>query len=282
VGTVLGEGREFELLDADFARIQRLMKDRSGIDIGPGKRNLVYGRLTRRLRALHLKTFTEYLTLVEDPESDEATAFLNSLTTNVTELFREEHHFELIEERVVPELLEMNTRRVRVWSAGCSLGDEPYSIALTLALIPELHDWDIKILATDIDSEVLKQASAGVYQIERIEKLKPAVRALFQRGTGSYAGLAKVSPQIRSMITFRQLNLHDTWPMQGPFDVIFCRNVIIYFDQPTRERLVKRFTELLRPGGYLMIGHSESATASRIPTLKGCGRTAFVKRVEES
>lgn len=282
MGTVLGEAREFELLDADFARIQRLMKERSGIDIGPGKRNLVYGRLTRRLRALHLKSFTEYLTLVEDPESDEATAFLNSLTTNVTELFREEHHFELIEERIVPELLEMNTRRVRVWSAGCSLGDEPYSIALTLALIPELRDWDIKILATDIDSEVLKQASAGVYQIERIEKLKPAVRALFQRGTGSNAGLAKVSPQIRNMITFRQLNLHDPWPMQGPFDVIFCRNVIIYFDQPTRERLVRRFTELLRPGGYLMMGHSESATASRISTLKGCGRTAFVKREEES
>ena len=277
MGTVLGVEREFELLDADFARIQRLMKERSGIDIGPGKRNLVYGRLTRRLRVLKLRTFAEYLKLVEDPEGDEARAFLNSLTTNVTELFREEHHFELLKDRVIPELVEADARRVRVWSAGCSLGDEPYSIALTLALLPELEDWDVKILATDIDSEVLSQASAGVYPLERIEKLKPPVRSLFARGTGAHAGLAKVSSKVREVITFRQLNLHDPWPMHGPFDVIFCRNVLIYFDQPTRERLVRRFAELLRAGGYLFLGHSESASANKVSCLKGCGRTAFVK-----
>lgn len=283
MGAVLKiEAREFELTDADFNRIQRLLKERSGIDVGAGKRMLVYGRLTRRLRALKLQTFAEYLSLVENPASDEASAFLNALTTNVTELFREEHHFDLLRERVVPELEQARTRRLRIWSAGCSLGDEPYSIALTLATLPALADWDVKILATDIDSDVLAQASTGVYQAERIAKLKPAFRSFFRRGVGKNDGLAKVDSRIRDMITFKQLNLHDEWPMHGPFDVIFCRNVIIYFDPPTRERLVRRFSGLLRDGGYLCLGHSESPTAGKIACLKSCGRTAFVKTDAES
>jgi chemotaxis protein methyltransferase CheR len=281
VGAVLNiEAREFELKDADFVRIQRLLKERSGIDVGAGKRMLVYGRLTRRLRALKLDNFSDYLKLVEDPQSDESRAFLNALTTNVTELFREEHHFDLLRERVIPEMNRAGANRLRIWSAGCSLGDEPYSIALTLALIPDIADWDIKILATDIDSDVLSQASAGVYQAERIEKLKPQQRAFFARGVGKNAGLARVGPRIRDMITFKQLNLHDSWPMQGPFDVIFCRNVIIYFDAPTRERLVRRYADLLRVGGYLCLGHSESPTAGKVASLRGCGRTAFVKTSE--
>lgn len=278
MGAVLKiEAREFELTDADFNRIQRLLKERSGIDMGSGKRMLVYGRLTRRLRALKLHSFADYLQLVEDPASEESRAFLNALTTNVTELFREEHHFELLRERVVPEMQRSGARRLRIWSAGCSLGDEPYSIGLTLAQL-ELRDWDVKILATDIDSEVLAQAKSGVYQLERIEKLKPQLRGFFTRGVGKNAGLARVGPRVRDMITFNQLNLHDAWPMRGPFDMIFCRNVIIYFDQPTRERLVRRFTELLRPGGYLCLGHSESPTAGKIAALSNCGRTAFVKK----
>jgi chemotaxis protein methyltransferase CheR len=278
VGAVLDSGREFELLDADFSRIQQLLKERSGIDVGAGKRNLVYGRLTRRLRALNLRTFAEYLKLVEDPRADESRTFLNSLTTNVTELFRESHHFDLLRDRIIPEMAADGARRLRIWSAGCSLGDEPYSIGLTLALIPELDSWDVKILATDIDSDVLKQASTGVYPIDRIEKLKPPVQRLFSRGAGKNAGLARISQDVRGLITFNQLNLHDPWPMRGPFDVIFCRNVIIYFDQPTRERLVRRFSDLLRPGGYLCLGHSESATGGRVSTLKGCGSTAFIRQ----
>jgi chemotaxis protein methyltransferase CheR len=278
MGAVLKiEAREFELTDADFSRIQRLLKARSGIDVGTGKRMLVYGRLTRRLRALKLQTFAEYLKLVEDPASEESRAFLNALTTNVTELFREEHHFDLLRERVVPELVRDGASRLRIWSAGCSLGDEPYSIALTLASLPAVADWDVKILATDIDSEVLNQARQGIYQADRIAKLKPPMRAFFSRGVGKNAGLARVGPSVRSMITFNQLNLHDQWPMRGPFDVIFCRNVIIYFDQPTRERLVRRFADLLRPGGYLCLGHSESPTAGKIACLKSAGRTSFVK-----
>ncbi len=278
MGAVLDQSaREFRLTDADFRRIQRLLKERSGIDVGTGKRNLVYGRLTRRLRALDLTDFSQYLELVADPVSDESRAFLNALTTNVTELFREQHHFDLLREEIIPTMLAQGAHRLRIWSAGCSLGDEPYSIALTLASIPALEDWDCKILATDIDSDVLAQASAGVYQAERVEKLKAGLRAFFLRGVGKNAGLARVSPAIRQMLTFRQLNLHDAWPMQGPFDVIFCRNVIIYFDPPTRENLVRRFADLLRPGGYLCLGHSESPTGAKIAALKSCGRTTFVK-----
>ena len=283
MGAILtAQPREFELNDEDFARIRRLLKERSGIDVGAGKRMLVYGRLTRRLRALKLENFGDYLKLVDDPHSDESRSFLNALTTNVTELFREEHHFELLRERVIPEMVDAGARRLRIWSAGCSLSDEPYSIGLTLALLPELCDWDIKILATDIDSEVLSQASAGTYQVERIEKLSPQLKAFFGRGIGKNAGLARVGPRVRNMITFKQLNLHDDWPMHGPFDVIFCRNVIIYFDQPTRERLVRRYAELLRPGGYLCLGHSESPTAGKVASLKSCGRTAFVKSGEDA
>ncbi len=266
------------MTDADFERIRLLLKTRSGIDVGTGKRMLVYGRLTRRLRALKLRTFNDYLSLVEDSRTDEARAFLNSLTTNVTELFREEHHFELLRDRLVPEVRESGKRRLRIWSAGCSVGDEPYSIALTLATHPDASDWDTKILATDIDSDVLSQGRQGIYQSERIQKLKPQMRALFARGIGSKAGLARASERLRDMITFKQLNLLEDWPMSGPFDVIFCRNVIIYFDAPTKEQLIQRFASLLRPGGFLLLGHSESPAAASSPLLEPSGRTAFVRK----
>jgi chemotaxis protein methyltransferase CheR len=272
--------REFDFNDKDFKRVQKVLKERSGIDIGDGKRMLVYGRLARRMRALRLARFADYLQMVEDPHSSESVNFLNALTTNVTELFREEHHFEILKKRVVPEVKSSGSTRLRIWSAGCSAGDEPYSIALTLAQFPELSSWDIRILATDIDSAILEQAQAGVYPIERIEKLKPEHRAGFLRGIGSNSGSARVSAPLRELITFKRLNLQDQWPMSGPFDVIFCRNVFIYFDTPTRERLVRRFAALLRPGGFLFLGHSESPSANATPSLKSCGQTAFLKQPE--
>ncbi|MET0793412.1 MAG: protein-glutamate O-methyltransferase [Polyangiaceae bacterium] len=272
--------REFELGDKEFQRIQKLLKERSGIDIGAGKRMLAYGRLARRMRALKLTKFSDYLLLVDDPTSEESGKFLNALTTNVTELFREEHHFELLAARVVPEVLSARASKLRIWSAACSAGDEPYSIALTLSRTQALADLDVRILATDIDTEILDQARRGVYAVDRVAKLKPEFRSSFQRGTGANAGNARISPALRELVTFKQLNLLDPWPMSGPFDVIFCRNVFIYFDTQTRERLVRRFASLLRPGGYLFLGHSESPSANSTPSLKNCGRTAFIKHGE--
>jgi chemotaxis protein methyltransferase CheR len=268
---------EFELGDREFQRVQKLLKERSGIEIGAGKRMLAYGRLVRRMRSLKLSSFADYLRLVEDPSSEESGKFLNALTTNVTELFREEHHFEILANRVVPEVLGARASKLRIWSAACSAGDEPYSIALTLSKSSALSQLDVRILATDIDTDILEQARRGVYAVERISKLKPEFRSCFQRGIGSNAGSARVHPDLKSLVTFKQLNLMDSWPMTGPFDVIFCRNVFIYFDNQTRERLVKRFAALLRPGGYLFLGHSESPSANSTPSLKNCGRTAFVK-----
>lgn len=268
---------EFELSDDAFGRIQVLLKQRSGIDIGPGKRMLVYGRLARRLRALRLSNFNDYLDLVEDASSDEARQFLNACTTNVTELFREPHHFDLLTSRAVPEALSRGERKVRVWSAGCSTGEEPYSIAIALHEAGFVNGYDAKVLATDIDSDVLAHAERGIYTADKVAKLKPAQRRYFQRGVGEKSKLARVRPELKSLIRFRELNLMGEWPMSGRFDVIFCRNVVIYFDTPTRERLVRRFAAHLNPGGYLFMGHSESLTAGSTNELVPCGKTAYQK-----
>lgn len=273
---------EFEFSDAAFGKIKSLLKQRSGIDLGDAKRMLVYGRLARRLRALSLTSFSEYLPLIDDAESDEAKNFLNALTTNVTEFFRESHHFEFLTQRVLPETqTRRGQRKLRVWSAGCSTGEEPYSIAITLAMAGGAEDWDTKVLATDIDSDVLDHAQRGVYTLDKLGKLSQAQLRYFQRGTGANSQLARVKPELKELIAFKQLNLLGQWQMQGPFDVIFCRNVVIYFDVATRERLVRRFASLLMPGGYLFMGHSESLTANSLRELEPCGKTAY-RRTEGS
>ena len=276
---------EFTLSNADFQRVRRLVKERSGIDLGEGKRALVYGRLARRLRQLGLRSFAEYLPLVE--EGDEAVRFINALTTNVTDFFREAHHMEVLAEQVVPEAIARvrkhtgEPRRLRIWSAGCSTGEEPYSIAIALCeLGAALDGWDVKILATDLDSDALATAAGGRYAADRVGKVGAArlgrwFTPLVSEGRRAGDGRRyQVIPEVRGLITFTQLNLLEHWPMRGPFDAIFCRNVIIYFDDPTKRALVRRYHDILRPEGYLFLGHSESLVGAGLGFVCD-GRTVY-------
>jgi chemotaxis protein methyltransferase CheR len=252
--------REYELSDADFRHIRRLVRQRLGIALADSKRELVYGRLSRRLRALQLSTFRSYLQRVEADVAGELQHFCNAITTHLTAFFREPHHFEFLAQQLLPTLAHANgaARRLRFWCAGCSSGEEPYSIAMVLLENQRhLRDWDIRILATDIDTDVLRQARAGHYSREQLAKLAPQrLRRWFQPAPDARHFM--VREQLKQLVRFRTLNLVDQWPMRGPIDVIFCRNVMIYFDRETQRQIVARMAALQRPGDHLILGHSES------------------------
>ena len=255
--------REFEFTRRDFDFLRKISNERTGIVVSDDKFDMFYSRLSRRVRLLGLRNFKEYCDLIKNDQAGaETLELVNSITTNLTSFFRENHHFEYLTDTVVPELVGKNAaqRKIRIWSAGCSTGEEPYSLAITLHdAMAVIGGWDVRILATDIDSNVLQTASDGIYPIERVNGLPQSVlRCGFRKGKGEHEGRVKVKQEIRSIIDFKQLNLIAPWQMDEPVDVIFCRNVIIYFDKETKTKLVNRYADNLKQGGYLFIGHSES------------------------
>lgn len=273
--------QEFVFTDAEFKRLREIVHARTGIALSEAKRELVYGRLARRLRKLKLGSFAEYCQLVEAGEPAEIEELTNAITTNLTSFFREGYHFEQLAAETLPQIESKRsaTRRLRLWSAGCSTGEEPYSLAVVLnEAMGRLANWDVKLLATDIDSKVVATASEGVYPADRFKGVSTdRVRKWFPPAAGR-PGFSEAAPALKSLITFKQLNLLDPWPMKGPFDVIFCRNVVIYFDKPTQRRLFDRMAELQEPGSWLFIGHSENLL-NVTRRYKLVGRTMY-RRVE--
>ena len=253
------QGKEFPMTHKDFQRIASLAGRYTGIVLGDHKQDMVYGRIARRVRKLNLTDFSSYLDYLEANLDEELSNFINVITTNLTSFFRENHHFEYLQKTVLTELKRKNsaTKRLRIWSAGCSKGMEPYSISMTLLKSGIPSDWDVKLLATDLDSEVLEPAREAVYSATEVEGLEErTIKNYFQRGSDGKD--VKVKDKVKQFIHFKRLNLLETWPMTGPFDFIFCRNVVIYFDKPTQKVLFDRYAELLNVGGYLFIGHSEN------------------------
>lgn len=254
---------EFHFTDDDFASLRLLVREITGISLNDAKRELVYGRLSRRLRVLGLRAFSEYRELLRSADgAAELGEFTNAITTNLTSFFRENHHFDYLRDQYLVPLAQQAgaSRRIRIWCSAASTGEEPYSIAMTVAeAIPDWERWDIKILATDIDTEVLDRCRSATYREDRVAGMPRArVERHFERSADGSGIRYRVKPRLASMISFRQLNLMHKLPMRGPLDVIFCRNVIIYFDKDTQRDLFARMAPLQRPGDLLFLGHSES------------------------
>lgn len=272
--------REFEFTTESFNQVRKLVKSITGIVLSDGKQDMVYGRLSRRLRKLSIPDVKSYLRLVQKDNSDELIHFVNALTTNLTSFFREPHHFEYLKSDIFPALINKNgqTKKIRIWSAGCSTGEEPYSIAMTVSdFFASYQDWDVKIIATDLDSNVVDTGKSGVYPLSRIDGVSSDYkRRWIKRGKGDKSDLVKMSNELQSMITFKQLNLLEDWPISGPIDIIFCRNVVIYFDKETQKVLFDRYANILNSEAHLLIGHSENMfnVCHRFKTL---GNTIYQK-----
>ncbi len=265
------------MTDKDFTILSAKAYDISGIVLGDHKKELVYSRIARRVRKLQLSNFTQYCGYLETHEDTETNEFLNAITTNLTSFFRESHHFEFLSKVVIPEWKKKGTQHpIRIWSSACSTGPEPYSIAITLSKNMSVKSHDIKILATDLDSDVLKKARTGIYSLEDIEQLPKDYLSSFQRKKDSDVGQVKES--LRDMVQFNRLNLLGPWPIKNKFDVIFCRNVVIYFNKETQIELFGRLADQLNPGGYLFIGHSETLHGVS-EQFDSKGRTIYQKKV---
>lgn len=271
---VQAQGREFAWTQADFQRIQALIYKRAGISLHDGKHAMVYSRLSRRLRETGHTSFSEYLQWLEKHDGPEWQEFVNALTTNLTSFFREQHHFEVLAQH----LKAHQSTAWRVWCSASSTGEEPYSILMTA--VETLGDHaSFKLVASDIDSKVLSTAAQGVYRAEGLKGLTDArLKRFFLRGKGSNAGFVRVKPELQRMVEFINVNLiRDDWPFREPFDIVFCRNVMIYFDAKTQRQVLERIHRVMKPGGLLCVGHAENFSESKdLFTLRG--KTVYERR----
>jgi len=271
-GAATASAREFHFTLADFERVRKLIYDRAGIALAPIKQDMVYSRLARRLRVHGYTTFGQYLEHLERGDEKEWETFTNSLTTNLTSFFREAHHFELLAQ----QMAQSQQRPFRIWCSAASTGEEPYSLAITACEAFKTLTPPVVIFASDIDTHVLATAERGVYGEERVDKMAPErLRQFFLKDSGAQAGQVRVRPELQKLITFARVNLLDArWSLHGPFDAMFCRNVMIYFDKPTQYNILKKFQPLLRPDGRLYAGHSESFLHAA-DLFRSMGRTVY-------
>lgn len=268
-----------EFTDKHFKLIKNMLYDSAGITLADRKKNMVYNRIVKRLKKIKLSTFDEYIDYLNNNRDQEISDLVNALTTNVTHFFREEHHFDHLKKETT-RLINDGQKKIRIWSAGCSIGAEPYSMAITMQAMMEEEKTkaDIKILATDIDTTALEYAKKRKYQEKNIKGLTKAhLSKYFQSSKVDNETVYKLKDNIRNMVSFNYLNLNEEpWPMRGPFDFIFCRNVFIYFDRDKQQQYVANMTKLLKTGGYLCLGHSEHF-ASDDQNYKTCGQTTYQK-----
>lgn len=249
--------RQFDFTEKDFGRIRKLIYDHAGISLGPAKQDMVYSRLVRRIRELELDSFHTYLDLLENNDEAEWEVFINSLTTNLTSFFREQHHFPILSEHIYKH---RDQHPISIWCSASSTGEEPYSIAMTMVDLYGSYQPPVKIYASDVDTNVLVKAKEGIYTTDRLNNMpQDKIRRFFKNGLRNNQGKVRVRQELRDMITFTRVNLlDDGWPLSGPFDAIFCRNVMIYFDKPTQYKILGKFVPLLKEHGLMFAGHSES------------------------
>ncbi|MHA6300215.1 CheR family methyltransferase [Devosia sp. CAU 1758] len=275
------EQGEYSLSEREFARIKARVYSEAGISLSDAKRTLVVSRLSKILRALRLPSFDAYVDYLErGGTAQDGQDFVNALTTNLTRFYREDHHFEHLRTHVGALIAEKpRGSRLRIWSAGCSTGQEPYTIGMDLlGAFPELKRWDFKILATDIDTAVIAKAAGGVYPQNELSGLTPERMRPFERAGD---GMVRIPAAVRELVSFKPLNLIGAWPMKGPFDAIFCRNVAIYFDKPTQGEVFGRFAQLMAPEGFLYIGHSENL-GSGGDGFRLVGKTIYQSREKQN
>jgi len=276
---------EFPISENNIDVIEAILQQESGVRLGVSRDTMVYSRLVKRLRKLHLENFNDYCRLIEDRSNVEERKFMvDALTTNHTHFFREEHHFDHMKAQSLPALLAAakNGARIRLWCAGCSSGEEPYCMAITiLSLLPNAGSYDIKILATDIDRKILEKARTGIYPERGTTKIPQEIRdRWFEKVQSGLDVSYKVVAEVRNLVSFRELNLITDWPMKGPFQIVFCRNVVIYFDDEIKSRLWQKFSEMVAPQGTLYIGHSEHVSGPATKVFKTIATTTYERNGE--